>query len=604
MRASTLKTSLKQRLQAHKRARKRQILKSMHLIQLVLVLGLAFGLLVHEMKDINKKKRKRMDSTQQQQQITQKSSNTVSSSSVSFVGPQPSVPPPLYSYDNDKLKLMARAYPKWGESLLLSAAAAATAEMRDRSFAQDSSGESYRWCSLVSPQRSTEQSEQVGGLHFVPTFPTTTSVTTCTSITLTIAHRVGRRSIQQQERQRNHTTTASSPNATIAAAVATAPNSATATRTNTADADDAICSTHFYSHHGLPNNQHFSYRNKSSSFLWTIVQEPRTFAWNTFYDWNELVDPQHHHNNMNENNNKHEDNKNGIADPTLLLDHLQQSMNSQYNQIQNAIRGGNNNNNHPEPLRRRRRRQQRQLQATGRVALSSNAHTNENNLDDLYLAVQETVQQYDLIAVADRLAESLVVLKFVLNLDHGEILALSWKSSGPYYAQRRRKQQSQQQGGSSNTMCVRIPDPLPPPPLTSSLQVTSYLETTYLNPLVNVDNLLHVTASLSLDATIDSMPGGGRLGFERVLQEHLLWQTLVDEYCAPPRTQFPCSTTGVYQGDVAAAAVARNCFVVVDANEDDDDNDDEYYACGHACIAQLWQDSGGNQTRAMELVDA
>jgi hypothetical protein len=42
----------------------------------------------------------------------------------------------------------------------------------------------------------------------------------------------------------------------------------------------------------------------------------------------------------------------------------------------------------------------------------------------------------------------------------------------------------------------------------------------------------------------------------------------------------------------------------VDANEDDDDNDDEYYACGHACIAQLWQESGGNQTRAIELVDA
>jgi hypothetical protein len=62
-------------------------------------------------------------------------------------------------------------------------------------------------------------------------------------------------------------------------------------------------------------------------------------------------------------------------------------------------------------------------------------------------------------------------------------------------------------------MCVRIPDPLLPP-LPSTTDVIppgnvlpgNYL---YLNPLVNVDSLLHVTASLSLDATIDSMPSGG-----------------------------------------------------------------------------------------------
>jgi hypothetical protein len=76
---------------------------------------------------------------------------------------------------------------------------------------------------------------------------------------------------------------------------------------------------------------------------------------------------------------------------------------------------------------------------------SSNACNSKNNLDNIYSTVQETVQQYDLIAFANQLPESLVVLKIVLDLDHGDILALSWKSSGPYYAQQQQKQQSQQQ---------------------------------------------------------------------------------------------------------------------------------------------------------------
>jgi hypothetical protein len=563
----------------------------MHLLQLVLVLGLACGLLVHEMKDINKKKRKRMDSIQQ----TQKSS-TSSSSSFSFLGRTAAVPP-LYSYDDEKLNSIARAYPKWGES----AAVDAATEMADQPLFAKNSGESYRWCPLVLPQ-STEKSKQVG-LHFVKTFPTT-SANTCTGITLTIAHRVGRKKGKQYDQQQgNHTTQTNSTATTAAAAAATAPNNIAAAPTNTADTD-AICSTHFYSH-GLQKYVHPSYRNKSSSFLWTIVQEPTAFAWNTFYDWRDIVDSQQYNNNNNEHNDK-----NGTVDPTLLLDHLQQSINIQYNQIQNVIRRGNNNN-HPDPLRRRHHHQQQQQQQpqqrimrVDRTTTLSNAHTSENNLDDIYQAVQETIQQYDFIAVADRLPESLVVLKFVLDLDHGDILALSWKSSGPYARRRTQQQpqqqQQQQQGGSSNTVCVRIPDTLPPP-LTSSFQLASYLETTFLNPLLNVDNLLYVTASKSLDATIDSIPGG-RLGFERVLQEHLIWQTLVDEYCAPPRTKFPCSTTGVYQGEAAAVP---NCFVVPDTeNDDDQDDHDDYYGCGHACIAQLWQESGGNHTRAIDLLDA
>lgn len=157
--------------------------------------------------------------------------------------------------------------------------------------------------------------------------------------------------------------------------------------------------------------------------------------------------------------------------------------------------------------------------------------------------IKSTVMdQYNFIAVTERMDESLVAMKLLFGLEHQDIIVLSAKSSGTR----------------DEKTCRIIPKPLPDP------KVDHYLTTTFIED--NYDYLLYAAADRSLDLTIEAL---GKDLFQRELALHRRLQKLAEEQCLPVAV-FPCTEDGEKNG-----IQSKKSCLWADAG------------CGYQCVQQV-----------------
>jgi hypothetical protein len=163
-------------------------------------------------------------------------------------------------------------------------------------------------------------------------------------------------------------------------------------------------------------------------------------------------------------------------------------------------------------------------------------------LKDYTLA--QIMKEMDFIAIAERLDESMIVLRLLFGLRAEDVIVLPAKQSGRSY--------------DFNPECRMIV------PSKVSPAVDEYLSTSFVTD--NLDFVLYAAANASLDKTIDS------LGRERVMREverHRYLQKLAEKECLE-EAKFPCSRDGKPQFEEARLS----CF------EGD-------MGCGHECVARV-----------------
>ncbi|KAL3912263.1 MAG: hypothetical protein SGILL_006952 [Bacillariaceae sp.] len=130
---------------------------------------------------------------------------------------------------------------------------------------------------------------------------------------------------------------------------------------------------------------------------------------------------------------------------------------------------------------------------------------------DYHQVVQEILKDYDFIAITERMDESLVVMKMLLNLSLEEILyTKAARSAGSF------------SNGPEGRPCVY----LTPSFLTPAM--TEYLESSDWKTRIKGDELLYQAAYKSLDRTIDAL---GRPKVERTLAQFKKAQAHVQEKC-------------------------------------------------------------------------
>jgi hypothetical protein len=140
--------------------------------------------------------------------------------------------------------------------------------------------------------------------------------------------------------------------------------------------------------------------------------------------------------------------------------------------------------------------------------------------------VQQILNQYNFIAITERLDESLVVLKLLLGLDTEDILYMSAKKHGSFTA------------GPPSHPCVYIT----PSFLTSGMQ--HFFQSEYWQSYIRLDQLLYNAAIQSLDNTIES------LGHQKVQEELVLFRkarAYAQERCQE-RTVYRCNSKGEFVG--------------------------------------------------------
>jgi hypothetical protein len=137
--------------------------------------------------------------------------------------------------------------------------------------------------------------------------------------------------------------------------------------------------------------------------------------------------------------------------------------------------------------------------------------------------VQSIMDDYDFIGMAERMDESLVIMKMLLQLDMNDILYLSAKHGGGY-----------DDGGYNGTCTYIVPSFVSP-------GMKEYFESPEWRKRSGGDLLLVQTVNKSLDLTIDAL---GRREFEEQLEQYQQAQANAQEICWPS-TIVPCSPEGV-----------------------------------------------------------
>jgi hypothetical protein len=135
------------------------------------------------------------------------------------------------------------------------------------------------------------------------------------------------------------------------------------------------------------------------------------------------------------------------------------------------------------------------------------------------------MEEYNFVALVERLDESLVVMKLLWGLEDQDIIVLPAKLSRGY------------DDGRFQDKCTKIQ------PAFTTPQVDDYLRTNFTKQPFNSDYLLYAAANRSLDLTIDAL---GRERVEAHVQKHRRLQRAAEETCLP-QTIFPCSANGTWQ---------------------------------------------------------
>ena len=176
-------------------------------------------------------------------------------------------------------------------------------------------------------------------------------------------------------------------------------------------------------------------------------------------------------------------------------------------------------------------------------------NTRTSNLTDPGQAVADIFEDYDFIAVTERMQESLVVLMLLLDLPMSDILYLSSKGSGGY-----------DDGATGH--CVLIQPSWVPP------EVQEYLDGPEWQEKTHYDRQLWEEANQRLDATIEAL--GSQL-VESKLREYREALEQATARCLPLEP-FPCTKEGVLQK-------TNDCYA-------------EDAGCGKTCLDALSQQQG------------
>ena len=183
--------------------------------------------------------------------------------------------------------------------------------------------------------------------------------------------------------------------------------------------------------------------------------------------------------------------------------------------------------------------------------------------------VEETLRNYDFIAVTDRMEESLVAMALLMDVPVADMVVSSSKVSGQHY------------------QFVHLPHNqyrcLPTVASYVNPRVQRFLESDTFRAANWGDYLLHKAASVSLDRTIDEI---GPERFGRALAEYRRLRAQEQEECAP-HVQFPCSNTGVPQPNISK----ESCYLPFFD-----------FGCGYQCIDDMIarQQQGGGEEEEEE----
>ena len=171
-------------------------------------------------------------------------------------------------------------------------------------------------------------------------------------------------------------------------------------------------------------------------------------------------------------------------------------------------------------------------------------HASQENV--LEMLRKDILDSYHFIAVAERMDESLVVMRLLFDFDPTDMIVLSSKTHGGY------------DGGRYKNTCNKIQSSFTFP------EVDDYIDNEYMPS--NYDFFLYELANRTLDLTIDAL---GRDVVEREVSFHRELQQIANEQCQSSAI-FPCSANGTLQIEASEA----NCF-------------DGDLGCGHKCIQQV-----------------
>lgn len=151
--------------------------------------------------------------------------------------------------------------------------------------------------------------------------------------------------------------------------------------------------------------------------------------------------------------------------------------------------------------------------------------------------MSDILELYDFIGITERMNESLVVLKLLLDLEYNDILYLSSKRSGGCMPNRE----------PGSCMCVEKSV------LTDGMR--AYLESEEWQRKIFWDNAVYAAAHRSLDRTIDAL--GGELVTEQLIEfERRL--AIATEVCEG-ETVFPCDSEGVFSEETSCLHSDAGC---------------------------------------------
>lgn len=183
--------------------------------------------------------------------------------------------------------------------------------------------------------------------------------------------------------------------------------------------------------------------------------------------------------------------------------------------------------------------------------LAMNSIDNLDTMQNYDTLVQEIIDEYDFIGITERMDESLIVLKQLLDLSFGDILYMSAKSAGSFTA-----------GGGGprqKPRCIYIV------PSFTTPGMKEFFASDYWQRYIAADLALYKAANASLDKTIDSL---GRKQFEKELATFQRIKEQAQAKCVS-RTIYRCDSTGRYVGAQNATCLLWDV------------------GCGHECLGEF-----------------
>jgi hypothetical protein len=157
-------------------------------------------------------------------------------------------------------------------------------------------------------------------------------------------------------------------------------------------------------------------------------------------------------------------------------------------------------------------------------ALTTRKHFTDRRGNKPFEVIANILNDFNFIAITERMNESVVALMMILNLKISDILYLSAKRNGGY------------DDGGSSSGCVVIT------PSFVSRDMKKYFSSNHWKKVVKYDYMLYVAANKSLDLTIDAL---GREQFKYNLDRFLNAQQLALQKCQP-KVVFPCDINGTF----------------------------------------------------------